>query len=71
LDFHVFSYLKFFNHLYPDDHPDNFYFEREWRVVGNVGFKMEDAKRVFIPEKCAKQFRQDCPQYYGQLTFLE
>lgn len=71
LDFHIFSYLKFFNHSYPDSHKENYYFEREWRVVGNVQFKIEDVKKVFIPEKCAKQFRQDCPQYYGQLTFLE
>lgn len=71
LDFHIFSYLKFFNHSYPDSHKENYYFEREWRVVGNVQFKIEDVKRVFIPGKCAKQFRQDCPQYYGQLSFLD
>lgn len=71
LDFHIFSYLKFFNHSYPDNHPDNYYFEREWRVVGNIQFNINDVKRVFIPEKYAKQFRQDCPQFYGQLTFLE
>lgn len=70
-DFQVFSHLKFFDHLYPEDHPDNYYYEREWRVVGNVEFSLEDVKRVLIRQKYAKRFREDCPQYYGQLTFLE
>lgn len=71
LDFQVFSYVKFFDHVLPDDHKYNYYFEREWRVLGNVGFRIEDVKRVLIPEKYARQLREDCPQYYGQLTFLE
>lgn len=71
LDFHWFSYLKFFNHNYADDHPENYYFEREWRVVGNINFNLENVKRVLIPEKYARKFREDCHDYYSQLTFIE
>ncbi|MFC1932655.1 abortive infection system antitoxin AbiGi family protein [Chloroflexota bacterium] len=71
LDFHIFSFLNFFDHTYPENHPDNFYFEREWRVVGNIKFNVEDVRRILIPKKYARQLRKDCPHYYGQLTFLD
>jgi hypothetical protein len=71
LDFHVFSRMVFFSHLLPEEDRQNYYFEREWRVVGNVPFKTEDIRRILIPEAYAKRFRQDCPQYCGQLSFVE
>ena len=71
LDFHVFSYLKFFDHALLDHHPDNYYFEREWRIVGSLPFDMDDIVRVFITKEYAKQFRKDCPDYYGQITFVD
>jgi hypothetical protein len=30
------AFLKFWNVDYPDDHPENFYMEREWRKFGNL-----------------------------------
>jgi hypothetical protein len=71
LDFHIFSFLKFFNHNLTDEHEKNYYFEREWRVVGRVRFDMEDVRRILIPERYSKQFRDDCPDYCGQVTFTE
>lgn len=71
LDFHVFSYLKFFDHDLLDYHPDNYYFEREWRIVGNLRFDMDNIVRVFITKEYATQFRKDCPEYYGQITFVD
>ncbi len=71
LDFHLFSYVKFFDHRLKDDDPENFYMEREWRVVGNVRFTLDDVCRVLIPPKCAKRLRTDVPDYCGQLTFVE
>ena len=70
LDFQVFSYLKFFDHRLPDQHAENFYFEREWRIVGNLHFNLDDVERVILPQEYAKRFRLDCPDYYGQLTFV-
>jgi hypothetical protein len=71
LDFHVFSFLKFFDHALLDHHPDNYYFEREWRIVGSLRFSTDDILRVFMPKEYGKQFRKDCPDYHGQITFAD
>jgi hypothetical protein len=71
LAFRLFSYVKFFDHHLEDNDPDNFYMEREWRVIGNVHFALEDVRRIFIPEAYAKQLRTDLPAFVGQLTFVE
>lgn len=68
LAFHIFSYLKFFDHTLEDDHRDNYYFEREWRVLGSLDFSIEDVHRIIMPNSYAEKFRQDFPEYYGQLT---
>ncbi len=71
LDFYIFSFLKFFNHNLTDEHKENYYFEREWRVGGRVQFNTDDVRRVLIPEGYSRQFRDDCPDYCGQVTFTE
>jgi hypothetical protein len=71
LDFHVFSYLKFFDHNLRDEHRENYYFEREWRIVGSLRFNIDNIIRVFIPKAYAKQFRDDRPDYFGQVTFVD
>jgi len=65
----IFSYLKFFDHKLKEDDPQNYYFEREWRVLGHVEFNIGDIKRILIPRSFAERFREDFPKYYGQLTF--
>jgi len=71
LDFHVFSYVKFFDHNLPEYDIENYYFEREWRIINSLKFELEDVIRVLIPKKYAKHFRQDCPNYFGQITFID
>jgi hypothetical protein len=71
LDFHIFSYLKFFDHMLNDDHEDNYYFEREWRIVGNVKFSPSDIKTIFMPSRFSEKFREEYPQYGGQLIFVD
>jgi hypothetical protein len=68
---HVLGYIKLFDHTLPDEHPDNVYFEREWRVLGNVKFGLKDIQRILIPKDkdYAERFRKDFPEYYGQLSF--
>lgn len=68
--FHIFSYIKFYDHTYADDHDDNYYLEREWRVVGNVNFSIEDIETVFMPKEFSKRFRADFPSYSAQLFFV-
>lgn len=69
LGFNILGYIKFFDHNLPEDDPNNFYFEREWRVLGNVNFKLTDVQRILLPKSYSKKFREDFPQYYGQLSF--
>ena len=70
LNFHIFSYIKFYDHTYADDHDDNYYLEREWRVVGNVNFTIEDIATIFMRQPFAKRFRADFPLYSGQVVFV-
>ena len=71
LDFNLFSYIKFFDHNLNDTHRKNYYFEREWRIIGNVKFELKDVKRILIPRDYAKPFRYACPNYYGQISFID
>lgn len=70
-DFHIFSYFKFFDHMLDDDHEDNYYFEREWRVVDNVQFSLSDIKTILMPTRFSERFREKYPQYSGQVHFLD
>lgn len=70
-DFHIFSYFKFFDHMLDDDHEDNYYLEREWRVVGNVQFSLSDIKTIFMPTGFSEKFRKIYPQYSGQVIFVD
>ena len=61
--------LKFFDPTKDEDHEENFYMEREWRVLGTVAFSLEEVARIILPPSFAKRFRTDVPEYWGQLTF--
>jgi hypothetical protein len=45
---HVFAFTKFFDESLPEEHPDNFYMEREWRVADFVSFELRDVQRVYV-----------------------
>jgi len=68
LKLHVLSYIKFFDHKLPDNHEENYYFEREWRIVGSLKFGISDIRRILVPKSYARQFREDFPCYNGELT---
>lgn len=70
-NFHVFSYFKFFDHRKSDDDPDNYYFEREWRIVGNLKFDLSEVKTVLFPSKYSSEFRKRFPLYEGQVVFTD
>ena len=71
LDLHLFSFLKFFDHMLPDNDENNYYFEREWRITGSLKFTIEDVCRIIIPQKYAVSFCSDFPKYNGQLSFSD
>jgi hypothetical protein len=51
-----FAQLKFFDSTKDDDHAENFYMEREWRVYGTIPFTIEDVARIILPQHFAKRF---------------
>lgn len=70
LMYRVFSYLKFFDPRLSHSDRDNFYLEREWRVVGNVQFTISEVIRLLVPDSFGARLRQDLPAYSGQVQFL-
>jgi hypothetical protein len=69
MGFHIFSFIKFFDPSLADNDPNNFYLEREWRVLGNIDFKPSDIARIILPRKFGDRLRSDFPGYGGQMTF--
>lgn len=71
LHWHVLPYRKPFDSSLPDSDRDNYYMDREWRIIGKVSFALTDVYRIILPPEYAGQFRSDFPDYLGQLTFSE
>lgn len=69
LDFEVFSHTKFFRYPNADEDPENYYMEREWRMLGALRFGLDDVRRVILPQRYARDFRGAFPDYAGQLSF--
>jgi hypothetical protein len=67
---YLFGYMKFFDPSLSKEHPDNFYMEREWRVLGQVSFRLSDIARIFVPPEYALRFREALPEYGGPLIEL-
>jgi hypothetical protein len=68
---YVFSYVKCFDAMRPVEDLKHYYMEREWRVANHVRFTLKDVQRVFMPAAYGKRFRQELPDYFGQLTFVD
>ena len=68
---YVFGFVKGFNSALPENHPNNFYMEREWRVLGNIQFTLNNIERVIFPRAYAERFRKDFPDYIGQVFFAD
>lgn len=65
----VFAFCVPFDSALDDTHTEQYYMEREWRVLGSIGFALSDVRRVILPEEYSAQFRQRFPDYSGQITF--
>jgi Putative abortive phage resistance protein AbiGi, antitoxin len=68
LGYYVFGHTKFFDDAAGYEDPNNFYMEREWRVLGNVRFELSNVYRVILPERYAERFHEELPHYPGCLT---
>lgn len=68
---HLLAFIKPFNTELPDGHSEQYYLEREWRLVADFPFELNQVRRVFLPEAYAGRLRKDVPAYCGQVTFTE
>ena len=53
------------------DTPDNYYLEREWRLVGNLRFGLGDLRTIVVPRSYAERLATDFPEYSGQRLLLD
>ncbi len=67
----VLSYVKPFDETKAEDDPDNYYMEREWRILSSVRFRLADVWRVILPEVYGERFRENVPMYKRQVAFVE
>lgn len=67
----LFPFLKFFDADLAEDDPNNFYVEREWRVIGPVRFELVQVERILLPRAFAAELKKQMPEFHGQLTFVE
>ncbi len=70
LDFHVFSFFKFFDHTLSDEDPENYYLEREWRLADNLHFSMKDISMLVVPRPYGERLSADLPEYTGRRHLL-
>ena len=64
----VFSFVKFFDAVQSDADPDNFYMEREWRILDGLSFDLTDVHRVILPKAYAARFRGELGAYTGAFS---
>jgi len=67
---YLFGYTKFFDPELPDDDPENFYMEREWRVLGEVVFSLRDVTCIMLPPEYVSRFKSAVPNYSGPILEL-
>ena len=67
-----FAYVKLYDVSLPDDHPDNYYMEREWRSLKNISFSIHDIKTVYLPSHTYKErFMHEFPEYTGSFHIFK
>jgi len=71
LNYQVFAFVKVFDCNLPDTDKNNYYMEREWRILHHVKFQLDDVYRVMLPRLYSKRFRKYLPDYGGQITFAD
>lgn len=57
------AFVKPYNCELSLDDPDNFYTEREWRLLGSVEVTPKVVKRIVVAAGYANRLRQDLPQF--------
>ena len=64
------AFVKPFNSELPEDHPDYYYSEREWRKYGNVMFEPVDVRRVLVAPGFEGRLAGEHPGYASKIEVL-
>jgi hypothetical protein len=62
------AFIKPFNSELPNDHPNNFYLEREWRKFGNLGFQPRDVMHVIVEPDYIERLKKERPAYSDKVV---
>lgn len=63
----VLAFIKPFDSTEPEESSCNYYMEREWRVYGDVLFRLADVSRVILPPAYVGCFKKKFPDFGGEL----
>lgn len=67
-----FEYIKIFDETLPEDDPDNYYMEREWRCMHDIKFCLSDIKKIYLKsERYKEKFVEHFPEYKGEFYVFE
>jgi hypothetical protein len=64
------AFIKPFNSELPQNHPNNYYAEREWRKYGNMKFEESQVSRVVVAKGYKSRVQADFPAYEGRVYEL-
>jgi len=61
------AFIKpFISHL-EQNHPDNFYLEREWRKYANLKFTPDDVSKIVVAKGYLSRLKQEYPHYRSKI----
>lgn len=65
------AYIKIFDETLAENDPDNYYMEREWRVIKSIKFGLDDIRKIYLPSEIyVKIFKDIFPSYCGEFCIL-
>lgn len=65
------AFLKPYNALLPEEHPRNYYMEREWRKLGNIVFEPMHVRTIIAPSTFVEPLLEEFPAYQGRVQAVE
>jgi len=69
-DDYILRYIKCFDDSLDEDDQDNYYMEREWRILDQVEFTLENVNKIILPESYGERFHDEFPQYSGMVKLV-
>lgn len=66
------AFVKIFDDSLDECESENYYMEREWRLIGNLNFVTSDIKKVYLPsDEYRKRFVNDVPNFKGDFFIFD